>query len=355
MKLCIVTYGCAANRAESEIMAGLLKEAKHQIVPEKEADIIILNTCAVKQVTEQKILDKISAVKKPLVVAGCLPEVYGKKIRDRNPNAALLGTHQLEKITEVVESVSKGNYPILTGPTHKEKLGFPRVRSKSGTAIIEIADGCLGNCSYCATKLAKGPLFSYSPDSIIREVCCSLAQGCNRVWLTAQDTAAYGKDIGASLPGLLRRLPEGNYQVRVGMMNPNTTLPVLKELIEAYKDKRIWKFLHLPLQSGSNEILKAMNRPYTVQDFERTVSEFRKFFPDIKIWTDVIVGYPGETEAQFQETLALVKKMKFDKVNISRFAKRDKTAAAELKQLPTEILKKRTEALHAIFSPSIRL
>jgi len=348
MKVHIVTYGCAANRAESEIMAGLLKEAKHQIVPEKEAEIIILNTCAVKQVTEQKILDKIAQIRKPLIVAGCLPEVYAKKIRARNQNTALLGTHQLEKVVELVEHVAKGNYPILTGPTRTEKLGFPRIRSKAGTAIIEIADGCLGNCSYCATKLAKGPMFSYSPDSIIREVCCSVMQGCDRIWLTAQNTAAYGKDIGMSLPGLLKRLPEGKYQVRVGMMNPNTVLPLLDNLLEAYRDKKVWKFLHLPLQSGSNEILKAMNRPYTAKNFEYIVNTFREEFPDIKIWTDVIVGYPGETDAQFQETLAFVKKMKFDKVNISRFAKRDKTEAAKLKQLPTQILKERSEMLHAL-------
>jgi MiaB/RimO family radical SAM methylthiotransferase len=274
--------------------------------------------------------------------------VYGKKIRERNQNAALLGTHHLAEIAEVVENVSKGTYPIITGPTRREKLGLPRVRSKKETAIIEIADGCLGNCSYCATRLAKGPLFSYRPSSIVKEVNCALAQNCKRIWFTAQDTAAYGEDIGTNLPFLLGLLPAGNYQVRVGMMNPNTALPILKELIEAYKDKRIWKFLHLPLQSGSNEILKAMNRPYTVQDFERIVSEFRKVFPKLILWTDVIVGYPGETEKQFQETVELLKRMKFDKVNISRFAKRDKTAAAELKQLPTDVLKKRTEALHAL-------
>ena len=349
MKLCIITYGCAANRAESEMMAGLLQEAGHSLVSEKEAEIIILNTCAVKQVTEQKILDKIAQIKKPLVVAGCLPEVYGKKIRERSPNAALLGTHHLAEIVEVVDELSSGKSPaIRTGILHKEKLNLPRVRSKKETAIIEIADGCLGNCSYCATRLAKGPLFSYKPSSIVKEISCSVAEGCKRVWLTAQDTAAYGKDIKTDLPFLLGLLPAGNYQVRVGMMNPNTALPILKELIEAYKDKRIWKFLHLPLQSGSDELLRAMNRPYTVKDFEHIVKEFRRAYPDIKIWTDVIVGYPGETEAQFQETLDLVKKLKFDKVNISRFAKRDKTAAAELKQLPTEVLKKRTEMLHEL-------
>jgi threonylcarbamoyladenosine tRNA methylthiotransferase CDKAL1 len=348
MKVCIITYGCAANRAESEIMAGLLKQAGHSLVSEQEAEIMVLNTCAVKQVTEQKILDRISTIHKPLVVAGCLPEVYGRKIRERSPNAVLLGTHHLAEIVEATENAAKGNCQIITGPTRTEKLGLPRVRSKDGTAIIEIADGCLGSCSYCATRLAKGPLFSYSPDSVIREVCCSLAQGCNRVWLTSQDTAAYGKDIGVSLPGLLRRLPEGHYQVRVGMMNPNTVLPLLDRLLEAYQDKKIWKFLHLPLQSGSDEILKAMNRPYTTRQFEDIVNAFRKEFPDIKIWTDVIVGYPGETETQFQETVDLLKKMKFDKINISRFAKRDGTVAAKLKQLPTEVLKRRTEALHAL-------
>ena len=348
MKVHIITYGCAANRAESEIMAGLLQEAGHNLVSENEAETIILNTCAVKQVTEQKILDKIATIKKPLIVAGCLPEVYGKKIRERNPNAALLGTHHLAEIAEVVAELSRGNSQIRTGILKKEKLGFPRVRSRKETAIIEIADGCLGNCSYCATKLAKGPLFSYRPSSIVKEVSCAVAQGCKRVWLTAQDTAAYGKDIGTGLPLLLGLLPAGNYQVRVGMMNPNTVLPILKELIAAYKDPRVWKFLHLPLQSGSDEILKAMNRPYTVQQFEHIIGEFRKAFPSIVLWTDIIVGYPGETDAQFKETLDFVKKMKFDKINISRFAKRDKTEAAELKQLPTEILKKRTEALASL-------
>jgi len=343
MKIYIQTYGCTANQAESEIMAGLLQEAGHQIVSENEADVIIINSCHVKHTTEQKILAKISKIRKPLIVAGCMPEVYSEKILAANPNASLLGTHQIAKVVGVAEDLLNGKTRIVTGPSGKEKLGFPRVRKDKNIARIQIADGCLGNCTFCATRLAKGKLFSYRPSSIIKEICSALKEGCKEIWLTAQDTGAYGKDIGVNLPMLLSLLPSGNYKLRVGMMNPNHVLPMLDELIQAYKDPKIIKFLHIPVQSGDNEILRAMRRNYTVEDFEHIINKFRKEFPQIKIWTDIIIGYPGETEEQFQRTLSLLKRVRPDKVNISRYTKRDKTPAAKLKQLDTKETKRRSK------------
>ena len=344
MKVYIETYGCAANQAESEIMAGLLREAGHEIVKEEQANVIIVNTCHVKQVTEQRILDRISKIGRKLVVAGCMPEVYKEKILEANKDAVLVGTHQISNIAEAVEKSRS-----FLGTSGKEKVCLPRIRSNPKIAIVEIADGCLGICSYCATRLAKGKLFSYKSSSIIREVKQAVKDGCKEVWLTAQDTGAYGLDIGSSLPQLLSALPEGDYRVRVGMMNPNHVLPILNELIEAYRDKKIMKFLHVPVQSGDDIMLKAMNRQYIVDDFKKIVDAFRNEFPGIVLWTDMIIGYPGETELQFSNSLDLLRQIRPDKVNISRFAKRDSTPAAKLQQLPTDEMKRRTRLMSKLF------
>ncbi|MFQ6010370.1 MAG: tRNA (N(6)-L-threonylcarbamoyladenosine(37)-C(2))-methylthiotransferase [Candidatus Aenigmatarchaeota archaeon] len=344
MKVYIETYGCAANQAESEIMAGLLRQAGQEIAEEEQADIVIIASCHVKKVTEQKILDRISRIKKRLVVAGCMPEAYREKILSVRPDASLVSTHQIHRITEALDKRVE-----FLGSSGKEKACLPRIRKDKNIAIVQIADGCLGSCSYCAVRLAKGKLFSFKPSSIVKEIDHAVREGCREVWLTAQDTGAYGLDIGTSLPHLLSILPEGNYRVRIGMMNPDHVLPILNKLIESYRDKKIMKFLHVPVQSGDDMMLRAMNRQYTVDDFKKIVDAFRNEFPNLVLWTDVIIGYPGETPMQFKNTLDLLRQIRPNKVNISRFAKRDRTASAKLQQLPTDEMKRRTKLVSKLF------
>jgi MiaB/RimO family radical SAM methylthiotransferase len=182
-------------------------------------------------------------------------------------------------------------------------------------------------------------------ERVLKEIQMAVKNGCKEIWITSQDNAAYGLDVGERLlPELLKKVCEipGKFFVRIGMMNPRNVLPMLSYLIEAYKNKKIYKFLHLPVQSGDNDLLIAMKRGYTVEDFEKIVKVFEKNFR-FQLWTDVIVGYPGEGEKEFEKTFDLIKKVEPDWVNVSKFGKRPGTKIG--KQLPSEIVKERSRKI----------
>ena len=175
--------------------------------------------------------------------------------------------------------------------------------------------------------------------------------GIAEVQIAAQDTTAYGSDLGTNLAELLLRLTNvpGNFMVRVGMMNPDTVIPIQKELVRAFRSPKIYRFLHIPVQSGSNKILKSMGRRYSAEDFLEIVGTFRSSYPDITIITDAIVGFPGETERDFRETLSLIESLQPDKVNITRFSPRPGTLAAELYDMPDRIKKDRSRELTSLW------
>jgi MiaB-like tRNA modifying enzyme len=193
----------------------------------------------------------------------------------------------------------------------------------------------------------KGELFSYPGEKIIEEVSSAVEQGCREIWITSQDNSCYGFDAGGNLPELLDSISQinGEFFVRAGMMNPKNVMQILPELIESYKSEKIYKFLHLPVQSGSDDILEKMNRGYIAADFKKIVSTFREAFPGLQLWTDVIAGFPGESETDFLATVELLKDIRPDFVNISKYGVRDSTASAKMKQLPTEIKKERSRTI----------
>ena len=222
--------------------------------------------------------------------------------------------------------------------------------------IVPINEGCLNTCSFCKTKQARGILFSYSIESIKEVVKSAVNRGVKEIYLTSQDTACYGFDIGTNLPELLKELisVKGNYKIRIGMMNPWHLRKIKKELFEVIKNRRIIKFLHIPVQSGSEKVLENMKRMHSVKEFEKIAEEFRKKFPrkkfpDSTIATDIIVGYPTEKEEDFEQTLKLIKKVKPEVLNISAFSSRPKTPASKLKQLSSEVIKERTRRLNKLY------
>jgi MiaB-like tRNA modifying enzyme len=262
----IETYGCAVNRADTEIMKGLLANAGHQITNDwKKADVIIINTCIVKHTTMNRMLSRIRFFKENfasdrIIIAGCISKPFSKKVEEINPHASMLGTEAISEIVKVIDSVMKGNrIKILEGDDIKVKI--PRLRENKNIAIIEISSGCLGACSFCVTRFARGKLRSYPPENIVEEVKAALKEGCREIWLTSQDNGCYGFDIGTNLAELLKKITtevRGKYMIRVGMMNPHFARHILKELLEAYRSKKIYKFIHVPVQSGSNKVLKIM-------------------------------------------------------------------------------------------------
>jgi len=232
-----------------------------------------------------------------------------------------------------------------------DRTCLPRVRENPAVHIAPIASGCLGSCSYCIVKRARGGLTSFPAEAILDDARVALESGCMEIWVTAEDTAAYRwGDVG--LPGLLERLSglPGRFYIRVGMMTPNQAISILDSLIEAYRSDRIYKFLHVPVQSGSDDVLRRMGRRYTVDDYRGLVARVREEFPMVNVSTDIICGFPGETEAQFEESLRLVEKTRPDVLNISRFWSRPGTEAASMEgQLHGRVTKERSRRLSGLW------
>ena len=343
MRVYIESYGCAMNMADGSLMAELLAEAGHTIVSRPdEADVIILNTCTVRSDTERRMvrrLRELMSYGKRLVVAGCLASAQPGLVYKISRDISLLSARAVEAVREVVEA--DGPVYVLE-PRPRERL--PKLLH--GISItIPIAEGCLGSCAYCIVRVARGPLRSYRPEAIVRAVEEAVRRGAREVRLTAQDTGVYGLDIGTNLAELLRAVceVEGRFMVRVGMMNPNAALRILDDLIEAYKDPKVYKFLHLPVQTGDDGLLKAMRRNYTVEDFLTVVKAFRREFPDLMLATDIMVGLPGEDEEAFKNTLELLKLVRPDKVHVARFTPRPHTKAASMpSQVPEPVKKERS-------------
>jgi len=342
----IESYGCSTSYGESEMMAGLLKQANFNIVNnEKQADLVIVVTCYVKSPTEQKILFRIKQLsKKKLIIAGCMPEGIYQRLMEVAPETSLVSTHHVKDIVQAVEKTLQGKRVEYLGKSEEVKLCLPRIRKNPLISIVPISSGCNSLCTYCCVRLAKGKLFSFPKEAILKEIETSLKEGCKEVWLTAQDTASYGFDKGAKLPELLKEITKipNDFFIRVGMMNIKSVTPIASSLIESFKDDKIYKFIHLPLQSGSDTILKSMNRGHTVSQFEKIINSFRESFK-CQIWTDIIVGYPTEKEEDFLKTLAIIKKVKPDWVNVSKFGSRPGTEAAKLKPLHPRIVNERSK------------
>ena len=358
-RICIRTFGCALNHSDSELMAGLLEKADFEIINDPEqADVIIINTCTVKGPTEAnffKYLEEIKQLNKQVIIAGCIPQTDPEKLS----GYPLIGTYSVNRIVEVVEETINDNIVEILDKENHPRLNLPKIRRNPVIEIIPICAGCLGEpCAYCKVKDARGNLISYDSHEILRQAHHALKQGVKEIWLTAQDTGCYGKDINTSLPELLKdftRIP-GDFKIRLGMANPNHVKEFLDELIQIYKSDKIFKFLHIPVQSGSDKILKAMKRKYTAEDFKNIISQFKKEIPEITISTDVICGFPGETDEDFQKTLNLVKEIKPDVLNISRFWPRPKTKAEKMEnQVHGSITKDRSRLITQIFNNIARM
>ena len=361
-KIYFQTHGCSTNFSESEIMAGLLDEAGFKIVKNsKNADIIILNVCTVKgETTGLREIRKLETIGKKLIIAGCITKDLIKELRDITQDASLINTHNINNIVDVVEEVLQGNTIEAVSFGDQKKLLLPRIRRNPVIGIVPILSGCDRECSYCSVRLVKGKLKSYPMDNIIEEVNYALNDNCKEIWVTSQDNASYGteKIWRSSLPELLKEILKikQDFKIRIGMMNPDNLRPIMDEMIEIYNDDKVFKFLHLPVQSGNDEILEKMNRKYSVQDFKAIIEKFKTEIPYLTFSTDVIVGFPGETDEQFNDTIELIKELEPDVLNRSRFKSRKGTRAAKMEnQVQSNIVKDRSRILTDIFKNISRL
>ena len=361
-KIYFQTHGCSTNFSETEVMQGLLKEAGFELVAQpEEADILIINICTVKG--EETALRGIRKLKenfpdKKLVVAGCISREIIDPIREITEDAPLINTHSIKGIVGLVEELLNDNIIEMLTKSDEIKINLPKVRRNSIIGIVPILSGCNNECSYCSVRLIKGRLFSYPVENVVDDVKECLKDECKEIWITSMDNAAYGLEKGKSkLPGLMKEVLAINksFFVRIGMMNPGDLKPILNEMIEIYKNPKVFKFLHIPVQSGDDEILKLMNRKYKIEDFKEIVRMFRREVPNISVSTDIIAGFPTETEGQFKDSLELIKDIKPEVLNISMYRDRPRTRAAQMEQLSPGVSKDRTRLLTDIFGNISRM
>ena len=322
------TYGCTYNTGDTEKIKEIAKAQGCTIVASpKEAEAVLINTCIVIEKTEQHMFERLELfANKKLFVTGCLPPVAEGRIRSSYPNAVIID-------------------PTTIHPCYRE-IG---TASPAVSAVLQIARGCSGHCTYCITRLARGKLHSFPLEDIVAQAKALIAAGATELQVTAQDTASWGldRDDALRLPDLIRALTslEGNFMIRVGMANPDTLLPILDDYLDALKSPKVFLFLHVPVQSGSDDVLKRMGRRYTADVYEEIIARSRAVYPDIRICTDYIAGFSGETEEDGEASVQQILRTRPGKVNITRFSVRPGTPAVKWKRLPEPVKKARSKAL----------
>ena len=311
------TFGCAHNVSDGETMAGTLAAAGYRVVGDEErgeAHAWVVNSCTVKGPSQAAMANAIKSARdagKAVVVAGCVPQ--GDPKSKELDGLSLLGVTQIGRVAEVVGETLKGNSVRLLKKGPLPSLDLPKIRRNAHVEIVPVNAGCLGSCTYCKTKHARGDLKSYPVAEIVARVKAAAAEGVSEVWLSSEDTGAYGIDIGTDVGELLRAVcdalpPGGGTMLRLGMTNPPYILEHLDAIAEAMLHPCVFEFLHLPVQSGSNAVLERMNREYTAEEFERCADALLARVPNLHLATDVIAGFPGETEEDFEATVRLVEK-----------------------------------------------
>jgi threonylcarbamoyladenosine tRNA methylthiotransferase CDKAL1 len=323
----IETYGCRYNFGDTAKLIEVLKRLGSTLVSSaEEADAVIINTCTVVGSTERKMLRRLSRFRNyNLFVMGCMPVVQRDAIF-AVCNPALISSDAIHEAYRNIRTVPGG-----------------------GVAVVQVAKGCMGRCSYCLARVARGSLKSFAEEEILAEIAAYIQEGTPEIQITAQDVSSWGRDVGTSLTALLCSIDHlsGRFMIRVGMMNPATVLGILDDLVDAYACDHVFKFIHLPVQSGSDRILDKMGRAYTVADFEEIVLTFKNRFPEITVATDMIVGFPGETEEDFSESLELIERVRPNKVNITRYSHRPFTPISSEKDFPDWVKKDRSRIMNA--------
>eukprot|EP00438_Fugacium_kawagutii_P030893 Skav215846 [mRNA] locus=scaffold1630:140135:143944:- [translate_table: standard] len=351
----VKTFGCPHNQSDGEYLAGQLKDYGYTLVDSlEESDAIVINSCTVKHPSETRALNLVSNAQdlgKGVVLAGCVPS-SNRQLADKLEGVSMLDVTQLDRIVEVVEETVKGNtVKLMEKRTDLPSLSLPKVRKHRLAEIITINAGCLGSCTYCKTKMSRGKVVSYPIDAIIQRALESAGEGVCQIELASEDMGAYGLDIGTNIAELLRRLSDTlmrthpGVMIRTGMTNPPFIMQHVDDIIDVLNRPNVHAFMHIPVQSGSDQVLRAMRREYTVADFSYLADRLKAGVPELFLLTDIICGFPTESEEDWQETMALCKKYKFQGIHISQFYARPGTAAARLKPLKSHIGKDRYKQL----------
>lgn len=359
-KVKVVTLGCEKNLVDSEIMGGLINERGFSLVDQaEEATVIIVNTCgfidAAKEESINTILDMVelkqTAHLKALIVSGCLTQRYKEELMKELPEIdGIVGTGDFHKINDIIDQALNGKKPILVGnPVFNYEVALPRrITTPRYTAYVKIAEGCDNNCTFCSIPIMRGKFRSRSMESILAEVRQLSEQGVKEISLIAQDSTNYGIDLYDSyvLPELLNKVSaiEGIEWVRLHYAYPGFFTDELIETIAT--NPKICKYIDLPLQHSEDSVLKRMRRPGRQKDARELIRKIRSRIPDAALRTSIIVGFPGETEEDFQSLVDFVKEINFDRLGVFTYSREQDTPASRLPdQIPDDVKEYRANVL----------
>ncbi len=355
-KIHLTSLGCARNLVDSEVMLGILLKAGYQPTPELEdADFLIVNTCGFLEEARQESCDTIDALLThrkegaKVIVTGCMVQKYGPEIRSRFPEVHyFLGSGDMEKILEAVGTPDSGEN-ITTARSYLEWGEIPRqVSTPSSFAYLKIAEGCMKRCAFCIIPHIKGPLKSKTLEQVVKEFHALLSQGVHEVILIAQDLGDFGKDRKEKegLARLLRALLSNNkkFWLRLLYLYPDEITPEIMDIIES--DRRICRYFDMPIQHISQAILKSMRRLTSRVQIIDMITQLRTRFPDIVLRTSLMVGFPGETEEQFQELVEFVQTYPLDNVGVFKYSREEESYSAQLPDhVPEEVKERRFQVL----------
>jgi tRNA-2-methylthio-N6-dimethylallyladenosine synthase len=342
-KLHLITYGCQMNEYDSERVAGLLGAHQYELTDDAAAaDLILLNTCAIREKAEDKVFSKLGELK-PLKrrnpglvvgVMGCMAQLHQETIRARAPMVDLVfGSTAIARVGELVERVKRDRTPIVeTGEAPLVKITAKSGAASRLRAFVTVMEGCEKCCTFCVVPVTRGRERSHSPASILAEIRGLAADGGREVTLLGQTVNAYGRDLTppTDLAELLEQVSaiEDIRRIRFTTSNPYNLTPRLVAAFRALP--KVCKYFHLPLQSGSDRVLQRMNRGYTRARYLELIGELRDAVPEIALSTDLIVGFPGETDEDFAATLEMVERVAYDNVFAFRYSPRPGTPAAAM-------------------------
>jgi tRNA-2-methylthio-N6-dimethylallyladenosine synthase len=358
-KLHLITYGCQMNEYDSERVAGLLRDERYELTATpQDADLILLNTCAIREKCEDKVFSRLGELKhlkreRPHVligVMGCMAQLWQGKIQERAPSVDLVfGSAAVSRVGELVARARATGAPVLeTGEAPLVKITARPEAVGQLKAFVTVMEGCEKGCTFCVVPVTRGRERSHSPASIVAEVRELAAAGVREVTLLGQTVNAYGRDLvpATDLAALLELVDEveGIERIRFTTSNPYN---LTQRLIRAIRDvPKVVEYLHLPLQSGSDRVLARMHRGYTRARYLELIAELEETVPGIALSTDLIVGFPGEEEEDFEQTADMVERVGYDNVFVFRYSRRPGTPAATmLDQVPEEIKAQRNSRL----------
>ena len=361
MTFCVTTFGCQMNARDSEKLRGILLEIGYEEASEEEADFVIFNTCTVRENANTRVYGRLGQLKShkkknphmKIALCGCMmqePEVVEKLRTSYRFVDLIFGTHNIYKFAELITAVYEGGRMVIDIWKDTDKIveDLPSERKYAFKSGVNIMFGCNNFCSYCIVPYVRGRERSRNLKDIVREIEKLVEDGVKEVMLLGQNVNSYGKNLEepVTFAQLLKEIEkiEGLERIRFMTSHPKD---LSDELIEVMKDsKKICRHLHLPLQSGSSRILKIMNRHYDKERYLTLVKKIKTAMPDISLTTDIIVGFPGETEEDFLETMDVVKKVRFDSAFTFLYSKRTGTPAAVMEnQISEDVMKDRFDRL----------